>query len=635
MVGRGVRGGTSRNFSCQTLPLLSASPISILAPILTGDPTMRPSVALIPLFTLLTGLGVFAGWDTRPSPATVEHGPAHPRVKLAVLVVFDQMRGDYPEKWKPLFGPDGFARLQSEGACFTRCYYPYGTTTTGPGHASILSGTCPDRHGIVNNNWYENGKDVYCAGSVRYTNVPTLPKFAVADEDTSAKKAESRSEPKTGGTPERLLSETIADVLKQTHGPRAKVFGLSLKDRSAILPTGRHPDGAFWFDGRFVTSTYYTEHLDRSIPGWVSMFNASKAADAWFGKDWTRFRPDLDYAALSGPDIAPGEGIGIKQGKTFPHPTSGGLKTVGKAYYEALANSPYGNELLLSFMEACVTAEGLGRDDTPDLLVVSFSSNDLIGHSWGPDSQEVLDVTLRSDVIVARLLRFLDTKVGKGNYVLALTADHGICPLPEASAARGVSAQRVNQDALRADAEKHLRTTFGSGGDGGETTSKKAASGWIEAVSPPWFYLNPRLVAASGRPREEVARSLADYLLTRSDVARAFTRADLAQDASAGDEIGQRVRRSYYPDRCGDVYLVGRPFDLLVGKANTTTGTTHGSPYAYDAYVPLMVYGPGIPGGPRTEPVTPQATAAIFAQFLGLRLPNAAEFPVPATLEGK
>jgi hypothetical protein len=589
------------------------------------------------LFAFLTSVGVYAGWEalTERRATPVPFTATGPQVKLAVLVVFDQMRGDYPEKWKPLFGTDGFARLQTEGAWFTRCYYPYGTTTTGPGHASILSGTCPDHHGIVNNNWYENGKDTYCAGAARYTTVPPPPK-AVVDEKateikTNEKPAEKRTTEKTSGTPERLLVETVADVLKQTHGARAKVFGLSLKDRSAILPTGKQPDGAFWFDGRFVTSTYYTEHLERNFPDWIKAFNSSKAADQWFGKDWIRFRPDLDYDAWSGRDDVDAEGVGAKQGKTFPHPMTGGRERIGRGYYEALANSPAGNDLLLAFADSCITAEKLGQHPAPDLLVVSFSSNDLIGHTWGPDSQEVLDVTLRSDALLARLFGILDTKVGKGNYVLALTADHGICPLPEVSAARGIPAHRVEETTLRAAAESHLRKTFGDGGAG---PSPKAASGWIEAFLPPWFYLNPRLVATANRPREDVARSLADYLVSRPDVARAYTRADLTSQAPT-DEVGQRVRRSYYPARCGDVYLVGQPFDLLGKASSDSARASHGSPYAYDAYVPLMVYGPGIPGGTRTEPVTPQATAAIFAHFLGLRPPSAAEFPVPATLETK
>ncbi|MBX9584057.1 MAG: alkaline phosphatase family protein [Gemmataceae bacterium] len=578
---------------------------------------MRPAVALAVLFAALVALGLAAGLATRPEPPPLA-GPG-PRVKLAVLVVFDQLRGDYLTRWRPLFGPGGFNRLMSQGASFGRCHYPYGTTSTGPGHASVLSGTSPDRHGIVNNEWYE-GREVYCGGSDRYELVPPAPKAKPAESGKDL-----TAEEQSVGNPERLLSETVADVLKGATGDRAKVWGLSLKDRSAIFPTGRRPDGAVWFTGRFGTSTYYTDKLDRPFPAWVTAFNESKAADRWFGRDWTRFRPGLDYAAFSGPDDAPGEGTGEKQGKTFPHPTTGGLKAPGKDYYKALAYSPFGNDLLLELAKRCVVAERLGKDDVPDLLTVSFSSNDLVGHTWGPDSQEVLDVTLRSDALMADFLRFLDAEVGRGSYALGLTADHGVCPLPEASRLRGRDAARVDPAALRKDAEAHLRAAFG-----GAPADPKAGSGWIEAMTWPWFYLNPRLLDATGRSRAEVARSLADYLAGRPEVERTFTRDDLAGVFSEGDEVGRRCKRSYYPARAGDVQVVLRPYDLP-SKADGT-GTGHGSPHGYDAHVPLLVYGPGVAGGDRAEPVTPQALAAVFAHFLGVRPPADADAPVPATL---
>jgi hypothetical protein len=573
------------------------------------------------LLALLAGVAVPASG----SPPTRPPAADKPRVKLAVLVVIDQLRGDFLEKWKPLFGPDGFARLQSEGAWFTNCHYPYATTTTGPGHASMLTGTCPDRHGIVNNNWYDRAAaaDVYCAASTRYRLVPPVPKAA---EEEPKEGATTAPRPKTGGNPERLLSETVADVLKQTYGAKAKVFGLSLKDRSAILPTGRRPDGAFWFVGRFVTSDYYTER----VPDWVEAFNESKAADRWFGKDWTRFRPDLDYAQHSGPDNAAGEGRGQSQGRVFPHPT--GAKTgINKTYYDALATSPFGNELLLEFTRACVTAEGLGTDDVPDLLVVSFSSNDLVGHAWGPDSQEVLDVTLRSDAMMADLLKFLDDRVGKGNYVLALTADHGICPLPEASAAKGTEARRVDMRPVLAAAEKHLQAMFGAPAQ--PEAKEKAKSAWIEATSAPWLYLNRRVAAAAGKAEAEVARALADFLAKQDGVYRTFTREELAGELPATDVIGRQVKRSFHPDRSGDVYVLLKPYHLPGRPIDT--GTTHGSPFEYDTHVPLLVYGPGVPGGARSERVTPQATAAILARFLDIRPPKDADFPVPETLENK
>jgi predicted AlkP superfamily pyrophosphatase or phosphodiesterase len=558
------------------------------------------------------------------SPAAAAQPADKPAVKLVVLVVFDQMRGDYLDKWKPLFGPGGFNRLQDDGAWFANCHYPYATTTTGPGHASILSGTCPDRHGIINNDWYEKGKSVYCAGDERYQLVPdpmVKPKPGVR--------------PKQVGTPERLLVDTVADALKRDRGAKAKVFGLSLKDRSAILPTGKKPDGAYWYDGRFVTSTYYP---DAKLPRWVEDYTASGAAERWFGKKWDRLRPELDYEKYSGPDDQPGEGRRTTSttdetppfGRTFPHPVGGTEKTPGPRYREAVAYSPFGNDVVLDIAKRCVVAEGLGTDDVPDLLVVSFSSNDLIGHTWGPDSQEVLDVTLRSDVLMADFLGFLDEKVGKGNYAVALTADHGICPLPEVSAAKGLDAKRIDPKPFQAGIEKHLAATFGpvKGCD-----EPKAQPAWVESFHAPWLYVNPRLAKAAGKTPAEVARAAADYLGTQPGVFRVFTREDLARDFPADDPIGRRVKRSFHPGRSGDVYVVLKPYYLL--SSPLALGTTHGTPHAYDTHVPLLVYGPGVRGGKRDEAVTPQATAALFARFLGVRAPATAEFPVPATLDAK
>ncbi|HJZ60294.1 MAG TPA: alkaline phosphatase family protein [Gemmataceae bacterium] len=580
--------------------------------------------ALAALVALVASVGTLTASTTpRPASSAVPDQDGKPRVKLAVLVVFDQMRGDYLEKWKPLFAKGGFARLQDEGAWFVNCHYPYAITTTGPGHASILSGTCPDRHGIINNEWSEKGRSVYCAGDERYQLVP------------APLVVKPGAKPKPIGTPERLLAETLADVLKRAHGAKAKVFGLSLKDRSAILPIGKRPDGAYWFDGRFVTSTYYAE----AVHPWVAEFNRSGAAERWFGKEWTRFRPDLDYEKYSGPDDVVGEGRRVTAkdtespvfGRTFPHPLGAGDEKAGPKYYEGLACSPHGNDLLLELTKACVIAEDLGKDDVPDLLVVSFSSNDLIGHIWGPDSQEVLDVTLRSDALMAELLGFLDEKVGKGNYALAVTADHGICPLPEVSAGKGLDAKRIDPKAFQAGIENHLKMTFGPACDAGADDEPKAASGWVEAFAAPWIYINPRLAKAAGKTPAEVARTLADYLAKQPEVFRVFTREDLAAEFPEGDPVGRRVKRSFHPDRSGDVYVVLRPYYLL--SSPLAPGTNHGTPHDYDTYVPLLVYGPGVSGGRRDESVTPQATAAVFARFLGLRPPSSAEFPVPATLE--
>lgn len=581
-------------------------------------------VVLVAVVAAAVAARVYYG--SRPAGPTPAAGQG-PRVRLAVLVVFDQLRGDFLERWKPLFGRDGFNRLMTEGAWFTHCHYAQGTTATGPGHAAMLTGTCPDRHGIINNGWYEGGRVVYCAGSDRYELVP------------APLGGNGRGRGRDIGTPERLTAETLADVLKATH-PTAKVFGLSLKDRSAILPTGRQPDGAFWFTSRFVTSTYYADRL----PAWVEEFNASGVADRWYGRQWTRFRTDVNYDEHAGPDDAPGEGKGVtvrdgpnkgwSQGVTFPHPMNPPAvenDRPGREYYEALANSAFGNDLLAEFAKACVRAEQLGQRDVPDLLVVSFSSNDLVGHTWGPDSHEVLDITLRSDALMAEFLTFLDETVGRGRYILALTADHGVCPLVEASQARGRDARRVDIRELQRDLDAHLRERLGPPAGSAGASSRSAA--WVEAFGEPgtfpWVYLNPQTIAAAGKTTDEVARAAAEFLRTRPRVARAYTRAELTA-GPLPDRIGERVRRSYHPERAGDVYVVLHEYDLP--SRPTDTGTTHGAPYDYDTHVPLIIFGPGVAGGPKDEPTTPQAVAAILARWLGVRPPEQAEFPVPATL---
>ena len=553
--------------------------------------------------------------------------PANPAKKprLVVLVVFDQMRGDYLKKWKPLFGQGGFARLQNDGAWYANCHYPYANTQTGPGHASVLSGCSPDRHGIIANNWYDvkAGETVYCAGSPRYQRVPPEPK----SESKEDGEATATKKPKSWGTPDRLLAPTFGDALKEATGGKAKVFGLSLKDRSALLPVGKKADGAYWLDGPdglIITSTYYR---DRVHP-WVEDFNRKRVVDRWFDRTWDRSRADVDYEKAAGPDDVDGEGKGAKQGIAFPHATNGGLKKPGKAYYSALYNSPFGNELLLELAKAAVVAEGLGKDDVPDLLVVSFSSNDAIGHCWGPDSQEVLDVTLRSDRLMADLLKFLDGEVGKGNYVLGLTADHGICPLPEVSASRGKDAERLSPVKLVAAAELHLRQTF----DKEVPLAEAIKTRWIESVAPPWIYLNQRLIADRGLKPADVEKCLADWLAKQPGIQRAFTRRDLAGKFGPDDPIGRRMQKSYFPERSGDVAVVIKPFCLLDGSL---TGTNHGTPHPYDTHVPLLVYGPGIRPGTRTEEVPPQALAAIFAHALGIRPPATAEAKVPEGLFGR
>lgn len=537
-------------------------------------------------------------------------GPVN-RPRLAVLVVFDQMRGDYLPRWEPLFTDTGFRRLMKDGAWFESCNYPYAHTVTGAGHASLLTGCSPDKHGIIGNEWYDriSGKEVGCVASDRYERVPSLSKSG-GKSDTSTIKWQSAS-------PERLLMPTVADVLKETTAGKGRVVSLSFKDRSAILPAGQHPDSCYWLDtvtGTFVTSTWYRDRLEP----WVSDFNRQKPADHWFGQDWLRVRPDLDYAAFSGPDDVKAEGIGVFQGRSFPHPLTGGYSKAGVLYYQALYNSPFGNELLLDLAKRAIDNLELGKHRKPDLLCLSFSCNDPIGHCWGPDSQEVLDVTLRSDRIVGDLLDFLDSKVGKNQYSVALSADHGIGPLPELSLQQGEPAGRVDPTVLSKDADKFLEQTFGKIGE--------EPSRWIMDAAYPWIYLNRELIHEHGLEEAEVENALVHWIKQQPGFLTAYGRNQILRALPEDDAIGARVRRSFYADRSGDVEVVLKPYYLCTTQL---TGTHHGTPHSYDTHVPLLVFGPGILPGTHSEPVTPQATAAILSTALQLPVPQGAEAPVP------
>jgi Type I phosphodiesterase / nucleotide pyrophosphatase len=564
-----------------------------------------------------------------------------PTVKLLVFVAFDQMRGDYLDQWSSTFGKDGFERVKSQGVWYPECYYPYSATATGPGHAAILSGAAPGKTGIVYNEWYDRDalEEAYCAGSLRYQQVPPAPVKKI----DPTKKPEK---PKQYGTPERMLAETVADVLKREHGPKAKVFGVSLKDRSGILPSGKKPDGVYWFTDKFVTSTYYAE----ALPDWVSDFNKNGKADSYFGKTWERVNPNLDYAKLAGPDKQDGESTGVGQGGEFPHPMFGGttkdkvpyadIKAGENKYYEALANSPYGNELLLDFAKACIKEEGLGKDDVPDLLTLSFSSNDLIGHAYGPDSQEVLDVTIRSDAIVAELLKYLDDTVGEGKYAVVLSADHGICPLPEVSVKKGIEAKRLNAFKLLIGAEKHLREVYKDATQLEEklpTTADEAKTRmrWIEAIPAPNVYLNRKFIKAQNLNVDDVAETLAKWAREQDGIQRVYTAKQLSGPLDTKDKFFEPVALSFLPERSGDLYVVLKPYHLIKGiddRRTTDNGTNHGSPHEYDRHVPLMVFGPGLDSGTKKEAVTPLHTAAIAAKFLGISAPKQAMYPVPPGL---
>jgi hypothetical protein len=271
---------------------------------------------------------------------------------------------------------------------------------------------------------------------------------------------------------------------------------------------------------------------------------------------------------------------------------------------------------VLDLAKRAVEAEQLGKGEGPDLLCVSLSSNDLVGHCWGPDSQEVLDVTLRTDLLLGELLAFLDARLGKGRYVLVLTADHGVCPLPELARAQGKDAGRVPADLLGARAESYLSEKFGK---------KDGKIRWIEARPGAWLYLNRKLLQAENLAQADVEAALADWLTRQPGVQAVYTRTQLSRPLPAEDALGVQVKLSFHPARSGDLFVVLRPYYLMATPFGL--GTNHGTPHDYDTHVPLLIYGTGIHAGKHDEAVTPLAAAPILAQALGI--PFASRTPVP------
>jgi hypothetical protein len=553
--------------------------------------------------------------DERETPLPQATSTADGPPRLIVLVVFDQLRGDYLQRWRELYGRDGFQRLCTGGAWFTNCHYPYANTVTAAGHASIATGCCPAEHGIVGNEWRDrvSGELVESGFTGRYERVPYRP-------PAPPKRGGLAKKEKFNVSPELLLAPTIGDALKEATDGKGRVVGLSMKERAAALPAGQHPDACYWFDtdtGMFVTSTYYRNR----VHSWVASFNERKPADYWFGRTWQRLWPGLNYASYSGPDEVQGEGIGVKQGQAFPHPLTGGLKRPAPEYYKALLNSPFGNDLLLDLALRALETERLGQRDVPDFLSLSFSCNDVVGHCWGPDSQEVLDVTLRSDLIIKRLLAHLDARVGRGRYVLVMTADHGVCALPEVSRSKGIAAGRLFPDVLTRGADAYLNEKF---------PSEKGSGRWLNGRSEMWMYLNQRLIQDRGLRAPDVESALAGWLKQQPGILTVYTRSQLLSEPMPYDPFAEAVRKSFYPERCGDVAFILKPYFVL--HTPLANGTNHGTPHPYDTHVPLLVYGGGVQAGMRTEAVTPLAAAAILAEAVHIKPPARAQAPAPRGL---
>jgi predicted AlkP superfamily pyrophosphatase or phosphodiesterase len=462
---------------------------------------------------------------------------------------------------------------------------------TGPGHAVILSGAYGNANGIICNNWYDidRHRGVYC----------------VADSTVSLVGVRGN-----GVSPANFIGSTFGDELRLASGFRSKVISISNKDRAAILLGGKFANAAFWEqDSLFVTSSYYAP----SLPAWAAQFNDQGEFTRYFGKWWRQDLPESAFNALDRDD-APYEADEDGFGKTFPHHITGEDTTrITSSYYHALIRSPYGAKVLAEFAKAAVHGEQLGQRGVTDLLCISFSSTDYVGHAFGPHSREILEITVAIDSILSDLLRYLDNVAGPGKYVVALTSDHGVAPIPEYIKAHVPRADvgRISSDSVAA-VERALTKTFGPPPGGRR---------WVEAVADRYLYLDQSTLIQKKLDAARVARVAADVLVKVAPLTAAFTRAEL-QSPSPTSLLAQYSSRSYYPQRSGDILVVPKPFYF---GGSEPTGTTHGEPYDYSSHVPLLIMGPGIHPGAYTGESSPADLAPTLSVLFGVEFPAGRE----------
>ena len=510
----------------------------------------------------------------------------HATPKLVVGVVVDQMRYDYITRFWNHFGDDGFKRLVSEGFNLRNNHFNYIPTYTAPGHASVYTGTSPQTHGIIGNNWYDkfDKEYVYCVED------PTID--PVGTENKAGKVS-----------PHRLITTTVADENRLHTQMRGKTIGIALKDRGAVLPAGHTANAAYWFhgqdEGRWITSSFYTKQL----PQWVQKFNASGKADSYL-KPWTTLA-DINTYVESGIDINDFEG-GFK-GKAdtgFPYDLKSLKEQNGG--YDILKATPYGNSLTADFAIAALDGEQLGQDADTDFLTVSFSSTDYVGHNFGVNSKEVQDTYVRLDRDLGKLLKALDQKVGEGNYTLFLTSDHGGVQVPAYLETVGIPSGYFEWDKLKKELNNFL-------------SSKFQKDNLVENISNNQIFFNYDEVLKMDISSEKLQQEIMHFLLQYENISMVFTRSQL-QSASFSEKIASAVDNGFNQKRSGDVAIILEPSVISYSR----TGSTHGSGNNYDTHAPLIFFGKGIKAGNSLERTEIVDIAPTISALLGIPFPNGA-----------
>lgn len=515
--------------------------------------------------------------------------------KLVVFFVVDGLPQRQVIEYRDQLAPDGFARFLDRGAWFSDAHYGHAFTVTAAGHATMLTGASPHRTGIIGNEWRDpvTAQPVYNTGDDAYIYL----------DNKTAKLA--------GTSPRNLQVETVGDILKRADS-RAKVIGISGKDRGAILPAGKTGTAYMYMgdSGRFASSTYYMQ----AHPAWVTAFNAAKPADAFFKSSWSPLLPEAAYSR-SVPDDRPWYGKGGK----LPKVLGEGQDKPGPAFYASLLPSPFGDALTLDFARAAIAGESLGQDEIPDILSISLSSHDYINHAYGAESRLSHDHLLQVDRLLQTFFADLDRTIGKDNYVAVLTADHGFMPAPEYSVSLGRDAGRQNIPLTLDRLNGGLAAKFGQGK-------------WVRAWSANGILLDTVLIASKQVDRHALEQEARRILLTETGIVEVFSRSDIeGTRLSADTPFLAQMRKNYFAARSPDLLVVAKPYWMFESSRAATS--THGSPHAYDHQVPILFYGPRWVGTGRVDtPVAVVDIAPTLARMLAVQAPPASEgkvLPLP------
>ncbi|MEO6584555.1 MAG: alkaline phosphatase PafA [Ferruginibacter sp.] len=503
---------------------------------------------------------------------------------IIIGLVIDQMRWDYLYRYQDRYGKGGFKRLLQKGFSFNNTFIPYTPAVTAAGHTSIYTGSVPALHGIVGNDWVERktGERMYC----------TQDRNVIGVGGTGSQGQMS---------PQNLLATTIGDELRLSNNFKSRVFGIALKDRGGIVAAGRSSNAAYWFDdagGQWITSTWYMN----ALPAWVNNFNAQKKPDAMMRNDWNLLYNANTYTQSTADDVPYEKTLQYEKNITFPHSYK---EMIGKNYYDFRV-SPYGNTYTLDFATALLANEKLGTNGYIDMLCISLSSTDYIGHRFGPNSIEIEDTYLRLDRDLEKFINNLDATYGNGNYLLFLSADHGAPPVPAFMQAHKMSAGTLNAYfGIRDSLNKLALQKFG-------------VDGLVSYVLEYQVFLNHKKISENNLSIKAIKEFFVYYLQSRPEI-RAVVDFENFSDVLLPEAIKESIANGYYQGRSGDLQLIYKPNYTDVAAI----GTEHGTIYPYDTHIPLIFYGWNVKPGNTYRKTFMTDIAPTIAAMLRIQMPNA------------